>query len=149
MFYHKLPLTKHINSANMNYPEQLYYTTGHQWISFEQDHALIGITDFAQKELADIVVVAIPYLNKKVERERFVGSIEGAKTVLDLFMPITGIIVEINPDMLKNPGSVNKAPYHTWLIKIEAATSDNGKPLLTADEYKAFIWQLNKTKTNA
>jgi glycine cleavage system H protein len=133
----------------MNYPEQLYYTTGHQWIRFEAQYAFVGITDFAQKELADIVVLAIPNLNKTVERERFVGSIEGAKTVLDLFMPVTGIIVEINPDMFKDPGLVNRAPYHTWLIKIEAATSDNGKPLLTADEYKAFIRQLNKTKTNA
>jgi glycine cleavage system H protein len=133
----------------MNYPEQLYYTTGHQWISFEAQYAFMGITDFAQKELADIVVVAIPYLNKTVERARFVGSMEGAKTVLDLFMPITGIIVEINPEMLKNPGLVNSDPYHTWLMKIEPAISDYEKQLLTADEYKTLIWQLNKTKTNA
>ena len=132
----------------MNYPEQLYYTTNHQWISFEAQYAFMGITDFAQKQLAGIVVVTIPYLNKTVEGDRFVGSIEGVKTVLDLFMPITGTIVEINPDMFRNPGLVNRAPYHTWLIKIEAAISDNGKPLLTADEYKNFIWQLNKTKTN-
>jgi glycine cleavage system H protein len=132
----------------MNYPEQLYYTTGHQWISFEAQYAFMGITDFAQKELADIVVVAIPYLNKTVERERFVGSIEGAKTVLDLFMPITGMIVEINPEILKNPGLVNSDPYHAWLIKIEAALSDK-KKLLTAEEYKTLVWQLKKNKTNA
>jgi glycine cleavage system H protein len=133
----------------MNYPEHLFYTKDHEWISFGQDHALVGITDFVQKEIAPITVITIPYLNKTVEKERFVGSIEGAKTILDLFMPITGVIVEINPDILKNPGLVNMDPYHTWLLKIGGIISDNGKPLLTADEYKTFIWQFNKTKTNA
>lgn len=133
----------------MNYPEQLYYTTGHQWISFEGQYAFMGVTDFAQKELAAIVIIAIPYLNKTMERAKFVGSIEGAQTVLDLFMPITGIIVEINPETLKNPGSVNNDPYHAWLIKIETASSGHEKPLLTPEEYKTLVWQLKKNKTNA
>jgi glycine cleavage system H protein len=96
----------------MNYPEQLYYTTGHQWISFEAQYAFMGITDFAQKELGQVVMATIPYLNKTVERARFVGSVEGAKTVLDLFMPLTGIILEINHEILKNPRVVNLDPYH-------------------------------------
>jgi len=88
----------------MIYPRHLCYTTGHQWVSFEAQYAFIGITDFAQKKLAQIVAVDIPYLNKALERNKFLGSIEAAHAVLDLFMPFTGVITEINPDILKYPG---------------------------------------------
>jgi glycine cleavage system H protein len=130
----------------MNYPQHLQYTRSHQWLCFEDPYVFVGITDFIQKELGQVLTVTIPYLNKTVEREKFLGSIEGARKVLDLFMPVTGTIVEINPEMLKKPGLVNKDPYHSWLLKIGAAVQDHEKPLLTVDEYTAFIWQVNKTK---
>lgn len=130
----------------MNYPQHLQYTRGHQWLSMEGSYAFMGITDFIQRKLGRIVLVTVPYLNKMVESEKFVGSIEATQTVLDLFMPVTGTIVEINPDILKKPGLVNLDPYHTWLLKIRPAIEDNEKSLLTFDEYTAFIWQVNKTK---
>ncbi|MFA6086300.1 glycine cleavage system protein H [Mucilaginibacter sp.] len=125
----------------MNYPEQLSYTTGHQWVSLEAQYAFVGITDFGQRELAHIVAVDIPYLNKTLERNRFLGSIEAAHAVLDLFMPFSGVITEINPDMLKYPGLINRDPYDTWIIKILVPLIDNGNLLLTADEYQALVSQ--------
>jgi len=130
----------------MNYPQHLYYTRSHQWLSIEEQYAFMGVTDFIQKELGPIVMVNIPYLNKTVESEKFLGSLEAAQTVLDLFMPVTGTIVEINTEILKDPGLLNRDPYHTWLLKIEIPVPDHEKPLLTVDEYTAFIWQVNKTK---
>jgi glycine cleavage system H protein len=130
----------------MNYPQHLQYTRGHQWLSIDGSYAFMGITDFAQKELGRIVTVTIPYLNKIVKSEKFVGSIEADQTVLDIFMPVTGTIVGINPDILKKPGLVNLAPYHTWILKIVATLPNDEKPLLTIDEYTAFVWQLSKTK---
>ncbi len=117
----------------MNYPQHLQYTKGHQWLSMDGPYALMGITDFAQKELGRIVMVNIPYLNKMVESQKFVGSIEADQAALDLFMPVTGTIVEINPEILKKPGLVNLAPYHTWILKIDEAVPADEKPLLTVD----------------
>lgn len=130
----------------MNYPQHLQYTRGHQWLSFEESYALMGITDFIQKELGRIEMVTIPYLNKTVESKKFIGSIETAQTVLDLFMPVTGTIVEINPKIFKDPGLLNSDPYHTWLLKIRGTITDHEKLVLTVDEYTAFIWQVNKNK---
>ena len=133
----------------MNYPQHLQYTRSHQWLCFEESCVFMGITDFIQKELDQILTVTIPYLNKTVESEKFLGSIEAARAVLDLFMPVTGTIVEINPEMLKNPRLLNKDPYHTWLLKIGTVVTDHEKPVLAVDEYIAFIWQINKTKKYA
>ena len=123
----------------MIYPKRLCYTRGHQWLSLENQYAFVGITDFAQNVLANIIAIEIPCLNKTLERNKFLGSIEAAHSVLDLFMPLTGTITEINPDMLNCPGLVNRAPYDTWIIKIWVPLVDNEALLLTADEYKAFI----------
>jgi glycine cleavage system H protein len=125
----------------MIYPQHLSYTTGHQWVSLEAQYAFVGITDFGQRELAHIVAVDIPYLNKTLERNKFLGSIEAAYAVLDLFMPFTGVITEINPDMVKYPGLINRDPYDTWIIKILVPLIDNENPLLTADEYQALVSQ--------
>jgi glycine cleavage system H protein len=130
----------------MSYPQHLQYTRAHKWLSIEGSYAFMGITDFIQRELGRIVMVTIPYLNKTVESEKFVGSIEADQTVLDLFMPVTGTIVGINPKVLNDPGLLNLAPYHTWILKIGVTVPADEKPLMTVDEYTAFIWQLNKTK---
>jgi glycine cleavage system H protein len=125
----------------MIYPQHLSYTRGHQWVCLEAQYAFVGITDFGQGELAHIVAVDIPYLNKTLERNKFLGSIEAAHAVLDLFMPFTGMITEINPDMLKYPSLINRDPYDTWVIKILVPLIDNENLLLTADEYQALVRQ--------
>lgn len=124
----------------MNYPENLLYTKDHEWIRFEDDHAIIGITDFAQKELGDIVYLDITTLNETVEKEHVFGTVEAVKTVSDLFIPITGTITEINPLINANPELVNKDPYgQGWIIKIIPQNPTIREGLLTVAEYKSLI----------
>jgi glycine cleavage system H protein len=124
----------------MNYPEHLFYTRDHEWISFEQDHALIGITDFAQKELGDIVYVDIPSLDKIIAKEAIFGTVEAVKTVSDLFMPVNGKVIAINPLLETNPELVNQDPYGSWMIKVlVAAANEERESLLTAAQYQALI----------
>ncbi|QHS55956.1 glycine cleavage system protein GcvH [Mucilaginibacter sp. 14171R-50] len=123
----------------MNFPSNLMYTKDHEWISFENQYALIGITDFAQNELGDIVYLDIPSLNKIILKEGVFGTVEAVKTVSDLFMPVTGKIIEVNPSIDKSPELINQEPYATWLVKVLLTADDNKKSLLTADEYKELI----------
>lgn len=124
----------------MNYPEHLFYTKDHEWISFDGDHAMIGITDFAQKELGDIVYLDITTLNETVAKEDVFGTVEAVKTVSDLFMPMTGTIVEVNAMINDNPELVNKEPYHNgWIIKIKVIDPSEKSELLSAEAYKKLI----------
>lgn len=124
----------------MNYPENLLYTKDHEWIRFDSDYAIIGITDFAQKELGDIVYLDITTLNETLEREKVFGTIEAVKTVSDLFIPITGTIMEINPKVNESPELVNKDPYgEGWIIKVKIITEAEKKDLLSVNEYKKLI----------
>jgi glycine cleavage system H protein len=123
----------------MNFPQELFYTKDHEWISFENQHALVGITDFAQKELGDIVYLDIPSLNKIILAEGVFGTVEAVKTVSDLFMPVTGKIIEVNLMIDKTPELINQEPYSTWMVKVLLTSDDNKGSLLTADEYKALI----------
>ena len=124
----------------MEYPEHLFYTKDHEWISFDGEHAMIGITDFAQKELGDIVYLDITTLNETVAKEKVFGTIEAVKTVSDLFMPITGIVVEVNPMIHDHPELVNKEPYHNgWIIKIKVMDASERSELLSAEVYKKLI----------
>ncbi|ALL07070.1 glycine cleavage system protein H [Pedobacter sp. PACM 27299] len=123
----------------MEYPNNLFYTKDHEWISFDDQYALIGITDFAQNELGDIVYVDIPTLNSTVHKEDIFGTVEAVKTVSDLFMPVTGKVVAVNPDVEKKPELVNLDPYSTWLIKIFVSTAIEKESLLTAEAYKSLI----------
>jgi glycine cleavage system H protein len=123
----------------MNYPEHLFYTKDHEWVSFEQDHALIGITDFAQKELGDIVYVDIPSLDKIIAKEAIFGTVEAVKTVSDLFMPVNGKVIAINPLLETNPELVNQDPYGSWMIKVLVTSPDEQESLLTAAQYQALI----------
>ncbi|MBA4240534.1 MAG: glycine cleavage system protein H [Sphingobacteriaceae bacterium] len=124
----------------MNFPSELKYTKDHEWIRVEGNVATIGITDFAQKELGDIVYVDITTIGETVAREEIFGTVEAVKTVSDLFMPITGKVLEMNKDIDSAPESVNNDAYGKgWMIK---ATIDNEAELadlLTADAYKALI----------
>ncbi len=124
----------------MNFPSELKYTKDHEWIRVEGNVATIGITDFAQKELGDIVYVDITTIGETVAREEIFGTVEAVKTVSDLFMPITGKVLEMNKDIDSAPESVNNDAYGKgWMIK---ATIDNEAELadlLSADAYKALI----------
>ena len=122
----------------MNIPESLQYTKDHEWIKIEGNTALIGITDFAQGELGEIVYLDINTVGEEVKEHDVFGSVEAVKTVSDLFMPITGKILEVNPALENHPEKVNSDPYgEGWMIKIEVKGSPKG--LLTAKEYQELI----------
>lgn len=124
----------------MKYPEKLFYTKDHEWIFFMDETAIIGITDFAQKELGDIVYLDIPSLNETVDREKVFGTIEAVKTVSDLFMPVTGKVLEVNQKVIEKPELINKDPYGDgWLVKILAVNAAEKADMLTANRYKELI----------
>lgn len=123
----------------MNFPPELKYTKDHEWISFDNQFAWVGITDFAQKELGDIVYLDITSLNQIISKEEVFGTVEAVKTVSDLFMPMTGRIIEVNPLIDKNPELINQEPYSTWLVKVLLTADEDKSGLLTADEYKGII----------
>lgn len=124
----------------MNYPDNLLYTKDHEWIHFENDHAIIGITDFAQKELGDIVYLDINTLNETLEKEQVFGTVEAVKTVSDLFLPVTGTVIEVNSLINDNPELVNKEPYKNgWIIKIKVEHPEDKTGLLSAEHYKKLI----------
>ena len=124
----------------MNVPTDLLYTSDHEWVSIVGNVATIGITDFAQGELGDIVFVEFPELNSTVEKSQSAGSIEAVKTVADLYMPITGTVIEVNENLDDNPEAVNDTPYGDgWMVKVEIANQDEISDLLTATAYDDLI----------
>ncbi len=124
----------------MNIPSNLKYTKDHEWIRAEGNLAYIGITDYAQGELGDIVFIEIETKGETLNKEDVFGTIEAVKTVSDIFMPVTGTILEVNPDLENTPELVNKDPYNQgWLIKIEMKDSSQLKSLLNSDDYKKLI----------
>lgn len=123
----------------MNFPENLLYTTDHEWIKIEGDIAFVGITEFAQKELGDIVFVDINTLGSIVEKHGVFGTIEAVKTVSDLFLPVKGEILEVNPIINDQPEKVNQDPYgEGWIVKIKVLDTDYSD-LLNAEAYKATL----------
>ena len=124
----------------MNVPNDLLYTSDHEWVSVEGNVATVGITDFAQSELGDIVFVEFPELNSTVEKGQSTGSIEAVKTVADLYMPISGTVIAANENLDINPEAVNDTPYDDgWMVKIEIANQDEISDLLTATAYNNLI----------
>ena len=124
----------------MNVPNDLLYTSDHEWVSVEGNVATIGITDFAQSELGDIVFVEFPELNSTLEKGQSIGSIEAVKTVADLYMPISGTVISVNENLDKNPEVVNDTPYGDgWMVKIEIANQDEISNLLAATAYYDLI----------
>jgi glycine cleavage system H protein len=122
----------------MNIPDSLKYTKDHEWVKIDGNTAIIGITDFAQGELGDIVYVDITTIGQEIEEHEVFGTVEAVKTVSDLFMPVSGKIVELNPILDASPEKVNEDPYGAgWMIKIEIKGSTDS--LLSASEYKALI----------
>lgn len=124
----------------MKFPGELLYTKDHEWIRIEDDYAYIGITDFAQKELGDIVYVEIETLGEKIKQHQVFGTVEAVKTVSDLFLPMSGEIIEVNPKIVSNPELLNKDPYgNGWLVKIRIGNSEESSELLYAAEYTKLI----------
>jgi glycine cleavage system H protein len=124
----------------MNIPSNLKYTKDHEWVLIEGDVATVGITDFAQKELGDIVYVEVETLDQTLDKDEVFGTVEAVKTVSDLFLPLTGEIVEFNEDLESNPEAVNTDPYGTgWMIKIKIANTSEVEDLLSSEDYKLLI----------
>ena len=124
----------------MNLPEQLKYTKDHEWISLEGDVATVGITDFAQKELGDIVYVEVETLDQEMEADEVFGTVEAVKTVSDLFLPLSGTIVEFNEQLETTPEEVNADPYGKgWMIKVKLNNVADFDGLMSAEDYKALI----------
>jgi len=124
----------------MNIPSNLKYTKDHEWVSLEGDVATVGITDFAQKELGDIVYVEVETLDQTLDKDEVFGTVEAVKTVSDLFLPLSGEIVEFNEDLETKPESVNTDPYGDgWMIKIKVSNPADFADLLSSDEYKELI----------
>ena len=124
----------------MNVPKNLKYTNDHEWVNVDGDVATIGITDFAQGELGDIVYVEVDTLMETLEKEEVFGTVEAVKTVSDLFMPISGEIIEFNESLETNPEKVNETPYEDgWMIKIKISNSSELDDLLSPEDYENTI----------
>jgi glycine cleavage system H protein len=124
----------------MNIPANLKYTKDHEWVSIDGDVATVGITDFAQKELGDIVYVEVETLDQTLDKDEVFGTVEAVKTVSDLFLPLSGEIIEFNDALESAPESVNSDPYGTgWMIKVKVSDLGEVDSLLSSDAYKELI----------
>ncbi|MEN9876049.1 MAG: glycine cleavage system protein GcvH [Bacteroidota bacterium] len=124
----------------MNIPANLKYTKDHEWVSIDGDVATVGITDFAQKELGDIVYVEVETLDQTLDKDEVFGTVEAVKTVSDLFLPLSGEIIEFNDALESAPESVNSDPYGAgWMIKVKVADLAEVDSLLSSDAYKELI----------
>jgi len=124
----------------MNIPEELKYTEEHEWVRIEDNIAIVGITDFAQGELGDIVYLEIDTLGSQIDSNEVFGTVEAVKTVSDLFMPITGKVIEVNPSLEDKPELVNEDPYgEGWIIKVNITEESQIDSLLSPSDYKNLI----------
>ncbi len=124
----------------MNFPAELKYTKDHEWVRIEGEEAIIGITDFAQRELGDIVYVDINTVGSEVVEGEVFGTVEAVKTVSDLFMPITGVVAEINPLLDASPELVNSDPYGDgWMVRVTLTAGAESAGLMSAEDYKTLV----------
>jgi glycine cleavage system H protein len=129
-----------VGGTNMNLPKELRYSEEHEWVRVEGDKVRVGITDFAQSELGDIVFVELPEVGAEVTANEPFGSVESVKTVSELYAPISGKVVEVNEELNDNPEFVNESPYEkAWMIVIEPSDLSEVDNLLTAEQYEAMI----------
>jgi glycine cleavage system H protein len=126
--------------VNMNYPDNLHYTKDHEWIKVEGDIATIGITDFAQRELGDIVYVEVETVGKDLSAGDVFGTVEAVKTVSDLYLPVAGSITEVNPSLNSSPELVNTDPYgQGWMVKMKLANPADVEELMSASAYGELV----------
>lgn len=124
----------------MNFPSNLRYTKDHEWIKLDENVATIGITDFAQGELGDIVYVEVETVGKSLEAHEIFGTVEAVKTVSDLYLPVAGTILELNPNLNAQPELVNSDPYgEGWMIKMEVSNLAEVEALMDAEAYQALV----------
>ena len=124
----------------MNVPANLLYTKDHEWLRVEGNTGYVGVTDFAQGELGDIVFIEIETVGETLSKEEVFGTIEAVKTVSDMFMPVSGEILELNPTLEESPDVVNKDPYGKgWMVKIKITDPSQTASLLTPEQYKAML----------
>ena len=124
----------------MNIPANLKYTKDHEWVSIEGEIATVGITDFAQKELGDIVYVEVETLDQTLEKDAVFGTVEAVKTVSDLFLPLSGEVIEFNDGLESTPETVNADPYGKgWMVKVKFSDASQIEQLLSSEEYKTLI----------
>ena len=124
----------------MNVPANLFYTKDHEWLRVEGNIGYVGVTDFAQGELGDIVFIEIETVGETLKKEEVFGTIEAVKTVSDMFMPVSGEILELNPAIEESPEVVNKDPYGKgWMVKIKITNPSEANDLLTPEQYKAIL----------
>ena len=129
-----------LKKSKMKIPSELKYTKDHEWVRIEGDTAVVGITDFAQGELGDIVYVEVETLDETMNREEVFGTVEAVKTVSDLFLPLSGTIVEVNEALEAEPEKVNSDPYgEGWMIKLKISDSAEIASLLSAEAYKDLV----------
>ena len=124
----------------MNFPVDLLYTKDHEWVKIEGENAIVGITDYAQKELGDIVYVEVDTVGEALDKEETFGTIEAVKTVSDLFMPLSGEVTEFNEELESTPDVVNRDPYgEGWIIKMKLSNPSETDELLTASAYRELV----------
>lgn len=124
----------------MNFPENLRYTKDHEWVKVDGDGATVGITDFAQRELGDIVYVEIESVGKDLQAGEIFGTVEAVKTVSDLYLPLSGTVSEVNPNLNSNPEAVNSDPYgEGWMIKMKIGNPSELDELLSAEAYQNMV----------
>ena len=124
----------------MNFPENLRYTKDHEWIKIDGDEATVGITDFAQRELGDIVYVEIESVGKDLKVGEIFGTVEAVKTVSDLYLPLSGSVSKVNPNLNSNPEAVNSDPYgEGWMIKMRVSNPSELDELLSSEAYQQLV----------
>lgn len=121
------------------YPSDLKYTNEHEWVRLEGDTATVGITDFAQKQLGDVVFVELPSAGTQVKQGDVFGTIESVKAVSELYAPLTGEVTEVNSDLTNHPEAVNSRPHETWMVRIRLADASEAGALLDADAYGKLV----------
>lgn len=122
------------------YPEELLYTKDHEWISVQDDIGIVGITDYAQKELGEIVFIELPEVGETFEANEPFGSVESVKAVSEIYCPASGEVIEVNEALVERPEVINEDPYgEAWMIKIKLSNPDELEDLMTAEEYEAYV----------
>lgn len=136
----RLKSKKDFRRNRMSLPEELLYSEEHEWVNVEGDLVRIGVTDFAQEELGDVVFVELPEVGDEIERDEPFGSVESVKTVSELYAPISGKVIEINEVLEDNPEYINESPYEqAWMIVIEPSDKSELENLLTDEDYQVFL----------